>query len=385
MSDDAVIYDEVDVGDGAPDTDAQLQDRMAGEDQPWQSESDGRFYDKDSNVIIDPETDEPVRTPERLQELQQQLQAQTPKKVEQKPVEPFSQSFDKFAFGDTGVNVQALDQLAERGRSYSYADELVPKANPGLSGKTEDNTIDPVEAIRKEREIHLQFSTRPFDEMRQALVANGIDPVALESLMKPIIDKHTKSAHDLYQERFENALMERSERLSNEKLSAIDKKEMKMNSKWYISELSKQYFPEHGEAAFYALINGHNEGEGDAKKFVRGPAAVVVDFLAAVSSDGKKFKSQEDVLSYYKDMFQKITSDPSKAKPLFDIAYHYYLGKKFGDAKRQVFDQGKEAAARETDRVQKTVKTRPSTFSPSGGADPYAGLPQFMRDVVGAS
>lgn len=385
MSDEAVIYDEVDVGEGAPDTDAQLQDRMAGDDQPWQSESDGKFYDNDSNVIIDPETDEPVRSPERLKELQQQEQAQQPKPEVKKPVEPFSQSFDSFAFGDTGVSVEKLDQLAERGRNYSYADELLPKTNTEDAGKADEPALDPVEVIRKEREVHLQFITQPFEKIREALVGHGAPPSAVEQIMRPIIDEHTKAAHDLYQERFENALLERSEKASTEKLSAIESKEREMNSKKYVSELSKQYFPEHGENAFFALINGHYEGEGDAKKFVRGPASVVIDFLTAVSTDGKKFKSQEEVLSSYKDTFQKITSDPAKAKPLFDIAYHYYLGKKFGDAKKKVFEDGKKAAERGADRIQKTVKTRPSTFSPNGGSDPYAGMPQFIRDVVGVS
>jgi hypothetical protein len=81
-------------------------------------------------------------------------------------------------------------------------------------------------------------------------------------------------------------------------------------------------------------------------------------------------------------MFKKVTADPAKAKALFDVAHYYWLGKQSHKAQALTFEKGKQAAQQQQTLKQRTIKTRPGTFSAPQTADEYEGMPSLLRAVL---
>lgn len=150
-----------------------------------------------------------------------------------------------------------------------------------------------------------------------------------------------------------------------------------------IEKFSRMYYPTDGKDAFFSLINGSYETGKDGKEtFVRGPAADVVDLMVSVASDGKTFKSAEDRAQSYQNIFKKMTADPAKTKTLMNIAHYYYIGKKAGELQKMSYEKGKNVAMQNQQRVNKTIKTRPASYSQPVTSPDDENMPSMMRTIM---
>lgn len=389
MDEDVVdVVEDVEVVDtGADDNFGAMQDRMDGDDSPWLSDSDGKVYDNDGNILADADGN-PFTSLEDYQAAlgQQDTKKQTAKpetNVEQNQTKTFpdSQSFDRFAFGEEGVTADKIKQMAEVGSRYKYNDELVLDVDPAYKPEASTST-DPVEALREEKKSWESIALGPIQKVKQALVDQQADPSLVDQILKPILEEQSQLINNLYQERYEKALEEKLLSKHGEKFSKIEQKELESASIGNIDRLAKMYYPEGGKDAFMALINGHNEKPGDASSFVRGPAAELIDFMVKIDNKGKKFGTEADRNAAYQSTFKNITADKDMANLLFNIAHYMWLGKKSGDVQSIGFNKGKQSAVQESSRRARTMKTRPqSAIAPAAADDDPA---WFKAALAGA-
>lgn len=382
------VVDDVSVVDsGAYDNYSAMQDRMDGDDSPWLSDSDGKVYDNDGNILADADGN-PFRSLEDYhaaanQNKQQDQTAKPQTNEPQNQTKPFSdsQSFDRFAFGDEGVTADKIKQMAEIGSKYKYNDELVIAVDPSYKPEASVSD-DPIEALREERKSWESIALGPIQKTRQALLEMQADPAVVDQVLKPILEEQNQLINNLYQERYEKALEEKLLSKHGEKLSKIEQKELDGASAGNIERLSKMYYPEGGKDAFMALISGHNEKPGDPSSFVRGPAAELIDLVVRLDNKGKKFGSEADRNAAYKSTFRDVTADKDMANLLFNLAHYVWLGKKSGDVQSIGFNKGKQSAVQENSRRMKTMKTRPqSAIAPAAADDDPA---WFKAALAGA-
>jgi hypothetical protein len=367
------------------DANAQLQNRMAGDDTPWYSPSEGKVVTPDGQVLIDPATNQPFRSMAEFQAWQaKQAPASTAKPktgaaaTQQKPM---SRSFDSYVAPD-GMTTERLLDLSKAGMDFSYKNDLTPKVDPAMKGTDAAAQIDPVERVRTERANIEAVTLAPLREIREALIKQGGNPQLVDQLLAPVLQKQQAMVDQHYQKALEDAMIQRAEGVFKPKLTQFEEQDQANHSKANINAIAQRYFPEGGQDAFFALINGHYD---EKNQFQRGPSAIVVDLLAKVATGGKAFKTDADRNASYTNMFRGITADPAQANALADIAYFYWLGRQSRAAQAMVFDKGKQAGAAGAQRVTRTVKTRPASFgAPRTDDDRTKGMPNMLKVALGA-
>lgn len=376
------------------DTNAAIQDRMATDDNPWYSPSEGKVVTPEGEVVVDEKGNHfaSMDAFEKWNAAKTAASTAKPKTepgAQTKQPEPLSTSFDSHISGGKELTPELLQEMSKAGSDYKYADDLIPKLDPTLATQQEQQVVDPVERVKAERKNIEAVAIQPILDIRQLLIDQQADPATVDKLLAPIIQKQRAMVDTHYQASYEKALEERMDGKYGSKLSAVDAEKLQNASDANIEAMSRKYYPKGGKDAFYALINGnYGEPGADGKKpFVRGPAAQVIDLLASVALDGKKFKTEQERTSAYANTFRKITADPAKAKALFDIAHNYWLGKNTPNALKMVYNKGKQSAANDQQRVQKTIKTPPASFAPPA-TDSDDGMPKkgsMLRTVFDAA
>jgi hypothetical protein len=356
---------------------SQLQDRMAGDD-PWFSDSEGQMVTKNGEVIVD-ENGQPFPSEVAFKAWQdkQALPAKpkTDQAVQQKPM---SKSFDAFALGDKGLTAQRLYELGKTADSFKYNDDLVPKLDPNAVIAQAEQQIDPVERVKAERQNIEAVAITPFQEIRTALLSKGADPALIDEMLNPILARQQALVNKHYEAQYEKALEQRLDGKYGQKLSKIDDDKLSAASQANVDAIARQYYPEGGKDAFFSLINGHYN---EKNEFVRGPSAIVVDLLTSVANEGKTFKTEQERNTSYSNLFRRLTADPVKAKALFDLAHNYWLGKKSHEAQRLVFERGKQAGLGQQQRVNRTIKTKPATYTQPETVDD-SGKPSMLKTVM---
>lgn len=356
----------------------QLQDRMAGDDNPWYSSSEGKVVDKDGDIITDPATGEHFESIEEFNAFIKAQEALTakPKTEAVKPeaVKPMARSFSDFSGELTPERIQ---QMAQAGKDFKYADELIPKI--GAPATPEPTIIDPIERVNTERKNWEAITVQPLRDIRAALIEQGADTVLVDQLLAPVMEKQTALVEAQYKAEYEKALRETIDGKFAPQLTKMEQERQTNISNNNIENLARKYYPEGGKDAFFALINGHYDANGS---FVRGPAAMVIDMLTSATVGDKQFKDEAERSNAYADTFRKITADPAKANALFDFVHHYYLGKQMGTAKQMIFAQGKQAAQKDSQRINRTIKTRPASFAAPSTAQDDDGMPSVLKTVM---
>jgi hypothetical protein len=363
---------------------------MAGDVSPWYSPSSGAVVTKDGEIITHPETGLPFKKMEDFEAWTRDWQTKNPAKPKidavkpvAEPVKPFSMSFDLYAKGSGEMSDERLRELAKAGSDYKYADELVPKVvpktGPAAAGQPQA-PVDPVEKVNADRKAWEGIAINPIREICDLLVQNGIDGTALNRLVAPILQKQSDLVEGHYKAEYQKALRESLSAPIKDDIGKLEKGKIETASAGNVASLAQKYYPEGGKDAFFALINGHYDDKG---QFVRGPAAPVIDLLTAIATEGKTFNEEAERTTAYGDSFRKITADPAKARALFDISHFYYLGKQLSAAQNMIFQKGKAAAAKEQERVQKTVKTTPASYLPPSVKDDEEGVPKLLKTVTG--
>jgi hypothetical protein len=371
---------------------SELQDRMAGDDSPWYSPSSGAVVTKDGVVLVNPKTGEPYRSEDEYFAHQKEIDAKKntakPKTlpVKPQPQKPMSKSFDFYVRGEESeLSDEKLRELAKNGSDYQYRNDLVPKvAVAKQQSQQQSNTeqkIDPVEQVEKDHQVLIGLVVNPLREIREALIAQGANPQAVDEIFGDRLQKSVDLVEGEYKKAYRKAMQDSVSGPVNERLSLADQKEQQSIAEKNVTTLSQKYYPNGGIDQFYSLINGYKD---EKDQFVRGPAAQVVDLLVSIASEGKTFENEKERTKQYSDIFRKITADLPKAKALFDIAHNYYLGKQLNAAKNMLFSKGKEAALKDQQRIQKTIKTRPASYSAPQNVDNEAGVPQLLRTITGA-
>lgn len=385
---DVATYDEaVETQDGASEGDSfgELQERMAGDETPWYSESEGKVVDADGDIIIDPSTGLPFHSQEEFDAKQQQ-QATAKPKTEEKPAvaapdKPLSRSFDHFAKGDGELTAERMQQLSSAGNDYKYSDELIPQIVAQITGEQSPETIDPLERVKADKANWEAVAIQPLNEIRTALIAQGADETLVDELLGPVMQKQSALVEKQYAAEHERAMREAIEGKFKPELTKLETERQTTLSNGNIENLARKYYPEGGKDAFFSLINGHYDEKGT---FTRGPAAVVVDLLTSVATEGKQFKSEAERSAAYVDNFRKLTADPAKARALFDLAHKYWLGSQIGVVKDTVFAQGRKAAQQDQQRINRTVKTRPASYNAPSMSDEDDKAPSMLKTVLGA-
>jgi hypothetical protein len=143
-----------------------------------------------------------------------------------------------------------------------------------------------------------------------------------------------------------------------------------------INTLASKLYPNGGKDAFFALVNGTYNDRGE---FERGPASRVLDMMVKMASNGKQFGSSGERDKAYKDTFLQLTSDPVMAREFMVMAHNYWLGTQI----KNVYQQGKQTAAQESQRIQRTVKTRPASFAAPSTESATAGMPEMLKTIMG--
>lgn len=388
----AVSVDDSGSADSQEDNFGAMQDRMAAaNDSPWYSDSEGKVLDNDGYVLTDPATGKPFASMEEYNsfiakakaDAESKVNTAKPKTEEVKtPQKPMAKSFDSYALGDGGLTPEKLQALDKAGSDYLYNDDLIPKINAAQDAATQQTApaMDPIEKVKADRKQWDEIAMGSLREVRQALINQGADPALSDQLLAPIMQKRQGQIDALYSDAYEKALLEKVDGKYGSKLSALENEKQVNASNANVEAMAKKYYPEGGKEAFFSLVNGHYDDKG---QFVRGPAAQVIDFVAAIATDGKQFKTEAERSAAYSDTFRKVTADTAKAKALFDIAHYYYLGKQMGKAQNLIFQKGKEAAQQERQRINKTIKTRPASYAPPvTTTDDNDGMPSMLKTVM---
>jgi hypothetical protein len=271
--------------------------------------------------------------------------------------------------------------MAKAGSDYKYNDDLIPKIDAAAQQAQSEKVVDPIEAVKEQRKQWEAVAINPLKKVRDALIAQGADPALVDStIIGPVMQEQSALVNSQYQTEYEKALRSSIEGKFNPTLSKIENDKLTNASNANIQALAAKYYPEGGKEAFFSLINGHHDEKG---AFVRGPAAQVVDLMAIVAMDGKQFKNEADRNAAYADTFRKITADPAKARALFDVAHYFWIGKQSIAAQNILFQQGKEAAQKETQRVQRTVKTKPASYHAPSTVEDDENMPDILRASMG--
>jgi hypothetical protein len=303
--------------------------------------------------------------------------------IKTQPKKPMVRSFDSFVRDENGeLSNENLRNLAQNGSDYKYSDDLVPKIDTAKPPVQPEQKLDPVEKVEKDHQALIDFVVKPIRDIREALIAKGADPQVIDQILGDKLKNATDIVDGEYKTAYRKAMQESVQGPVNERLSRAEQKERQSIADKNVTALAQKYYPNGGVDQFYSLINGHLDDKG---QFVRGPSAQVVDLIVSVATEGKTYPSEKDRIGAYSDMFRKITSDLPKAKALFDIAHYYYLGKQLNAAQNMIFSKGKESALRDQQRVQKTIKTRPASYSPPAqSGDDEKGVPQLLKTITGS-
>jgi hypothetical protein len=363
-----------------------LQERMEGDDNPWYSPSEGKVVDNDGRVLTDA-NGKPFKS---MAEYEKSKAAVTAKpktvQVDKQPPKPMSRSFDKIMAGEQEFTPERLFELSKAGGEYKYADELIPKIEQNsinVQAQQKTEPIDPVEAVNQQRAALDARIVQPLAKMRQWLISQGADQSIIDAQFGPAIKEQQDLLDSLYKTEYQRALEEKLAKPVREQQTKLETERMQANAMANIEKISRAYWPNEGKDAFFSLVNGHNEVGADGKEtFVRGPSAQVIDLLAAVSNDGKSFKSVEERTQAYATMFHKISADPVKARALVDIAHNYWLGRKAAELQRLSFEKGKESAKAGQQRVQRTIKTKPASYSQPVTDDEDKGMPSMLKGIL---
>jgi hypothetical protein len=242
--------------------------------------------------------------------------------------------------------------------------------------------IDPIERVRGERKNWEAIAINPIKAICEKLIANGIDQAALDALIAPDLQAQRDIVEKQYQESIEKAQLEKVEGLYKPQLSKLEQEKQTNISNANIDNLSKAYFPQGGKDQYYALINGYKDEAGN---FVRGPAAQILDAFVHIATNGKQFASEQERATAYQDTHSKITADPVMSKVLFDLAYTHWLGKNAVEAKKIGFNDGRQAAQKETQRINRTIKTKPASYQAPASIEDDKDAPQLLRAAMGYS
>jgi hypothetical protein len=378
FNDDTKTYDdsgtttatETGAGENAADqNNAELQERMGGDNIPWYSPSEGKVVDINGEVIVDPETNKPFKSMDEFERWKAtQNVNKSPATPEQKsPVTPMSKSFDSYMTPDGKLTPEQLIEISKGGLDYKYADDLVPKVTPLPNGQQPVQPVapvDPVERVKAERIQLDSITIKPIQEIRDALIKQGGDINLVDQLLAPILQKQTAMVQSHYENEYQKAIEERLDSKYAPRLSQIDEKERNNASIANIEALARKYYPQGGKDALFALVNGYNETGADGKQtFVRGPSALVMDLLESIASDGKNHTTEKARNDSYAETFKKITADPAKARAFVDIAHFYWLGRKVQDAQGLSYQKGKAAAQQQDQLKQRTIKTKPASYA----------------------
>ncbi len=375
------VVESVDTNQEDGDVNAQLQDRIAGniEDDPWYSESEGKVVTSNGKIIINPETGKPYTSLQDYEKSKSQQQITEKPKNEVSEKQPMSRSFNDIITGGEQITPEMLFDLSKVGSEYSYNDELIPTFDPNIQQESIDE-IDPVQAVIDEREILIERMVNPINEIRDALLQQNADERLVDKLLYPIIAKQQKMIDDHYNKQYHKALEEKISRPVTKKEQEALEKETQAKSAENIEKLSRIYFPKDGKDAFFALIAGYNQtNEKGETKFVRGPSAEILDFATNLLNDGAQFRSKDDVVTAHRKAFNKITSDPNMAKFLFNFSHLYWIGKQAVEMNKISFNKGREAERNEQQRIQKTIKTQPSSYAPPVSSDEDEGMPEMLK------
>jgi hypothetical protein len=366
----------------------ELQERMAGDDSPWYSPSEGKVVTADGEVVVDPKTGLPFRSMDEFQKwdaLQPKQDTAKPKTEQEQAqtTKPMCKAFDALMGVTDGIlPPEKMYALGKAGIDYKYADELVPKANPQAPGAAQHQEVDPIQRVKDDRATIEQATISPLQKVRDVLVAQGADANAVDNLLSPILREQMSKVESHYQAAYEKALEERMTSKFSPTLTQIERDKISAAANANISQLSAKYYPDGGKDAFFSLVNGHYGEDG---AFVRGPSAQVVDLLVSVGSEGKQFPDDQARNNAYKDMFERVMADPAKSKALVDVAHYYWLGKQAHKAQALTFEKGRAAAQAQQSRIQKTIKTTPGSFSAPRVDDDEGSMPDILRSALRGS
>lgn len=367
---------------------AGMQERMSEGDDPWYSSSEGKVVDKEGNILLDPTTNQPFKSQKEFDtfmakakadyEAKQQQTTAKPKTDPKTAAQPLSKSFDSMVAENGQITPEKLYELAGLGGDYSYQDELVSKIEETAGQDAgQQQEIDPVEKVEQDRAAWEKITVQPILDIRELLIANGGAPDVVDQILAPMLQQQRQLVDNQYKSAFKAAIQESLTKPVKEDQARIEQERLKSQSASNIENLSRQYYPQGGKDAFFSLVIGNQDENG---KWVRGPASVVLDLVTAVANTGKKFASEQERSTAYASTFRDLTADPQKARALFDVAHKFWLGSKVKDVAKSSFEKGRAAAKAETQRVQRTVKTKPATYIPESTADDE-GMPQLLRDV----
>jgi hypothetical protein len=360
-----------------------LQDRMAGDDSPWYSPSEGKVVTANGEVVVDPSTGLPFESMEAFEaanaKTEQQQNPAKPKTEQTQPEKPMSKKFENFISPDGNVSVDSLFELSKATEPFAYQNEAVPKvieAATGAQTTSREPELDPIAEANAQRDKMYASHVTPIENIYKDMINAGVDPDVANGLLgkyyeqqKGIVDKAYKEAHD-------KALQDIVEKKTGAALGPVQERELATKSKSNVTALASKLYPSGGEDQFFALVNGTYNDKGE---FERGPSARVLDIMVNIASGGKEFSSPAERDKAYKDTFLKLTSDPVMAKEFMLLAHNNWLGTKI----RDVYKQGKESALKETARINKTIKTRPASFSQPQTEPATAGMPEMLRTIMG--
>lgn len=364
------------------DTFGALQERMAGspDDDPWYSASTGAVVDSEGNQILDANGN-PFKSMDQFEKYQ--AQTATPKTneqvVQQTPPKPMSRSFESMIANNGEITPERLFELSKVNEAYKYENDLIPQVQTQAQAQQQaQQAKDPTEIVRERRDQAERILLDPVGKLRQSLINQGAEEWAVDNLIKPIVEEIKGNLDKDYKQQYEKSLEEKLSGEYGSKFSKIEQEKLTQNSKMNVERLAKQYYPEYGEEAFFALTNGAYDDKGT---FQRGPSAEVMDLLAAVAFDGKSFSSNKERDDAYLNMFQRITADPSKARTLFSVAHNFWIGKNAQKASKSVYEKGKQAAAMDSRRIKQTIRTKPASYAQPTTSSDNDGLPQYLRDL----
>jgi hypothetical protein len=362
-----------------------LQQRMEEGPNPWYSPSVGHILDENGESIINKATGKPFKTMDEYNAQATEQQTAKPQNQQQQqppkqPDKPFSKSFEDYAFGEKGFSSDRMREIAKVGSDYKYQQELALRATQSYAPLSpKPLPVDPIQKVRDDRAGWEKIAINPLRELRDALIKGGGDPSTVDQYIGPHLKAASDEIEKLYREQFENATLEQANSKLSPKMQEFEAKRIQAESDHNINSLARAYFPEGGKEQFFALINGHNGKDG---KWVPGPASNILDGLVKIATKGKEFRSDADIAKAYQDTFKELTADPATAKWLFDVSYNYFKGSNFERGQEMVFTQGKEAANRQQQRMQQTIKTKPGGYTQGQPqADPLEGLPEALRSA----
>ena len=363
-----------------------LQDRMQGDDSPWYSASEGKVVDKDGEVLIDPKTNQPFRSMEDFERWQAknaqatEQNTATPKtNTNTQTTAPVSKSFDALVGIDSGLTPEKLYAFGKVGSDYQYNDSLIPRIDPNVAQANGQQNLDPIEQVRTMRSNIEASTVQPLRELRDVLIANGAPEGVTDQILAPFLKKQTDMVEKLYQDNLEKAMLEKMDGKYAPALNKFEQDKLTSEAFANTNALAQKYYPQGGKEAFFALINGHPTADG---QFKRGESAPVLDLMAHLVNGDKAFPTEQARNESYKSMFEKTMANPEASKLLVDIAHYYWLGKQSHKSQAMVYEKGKAAAQKQQQTVQKTIRTKPGSFSAPADANDDEGMPSLLRDVI---